>query len=141
MKFKLVSVLFAVLFMVGCASGPSYMEYAATIPPIADGSGRVYVYRTATVGAAVQPGVKIGDEVVGKAVPKGFFYVDLPAGDYVISASTEAKRSLSFGLEASEEKYVRLEVKMGVFSGHIKPVLVEPSVGEEDITKTKYIGN
>ena len=43
-------------------------------------------------------------------------------------------------LDANEEKYVRLEIKMGAFVGHIKPVLVDTSVGKEEIQKMKYIG-
>lgn len=48
--------------------------------------GRIYVYRTAAFGAAVQPKVRLNEEVIGKAVPKGFFYVDRPIGEYTLSA-------------------------------------------------------
>ncbi len=88
----------------------------------------------------MQPKVQLNGEPVGKAVPKGFFYIDRPAGNYTISASTEAERSLSLNLAAGEEKYVRLEMKMGVFAGHVKPVLVDTSEGMEELKKTKYIG-
>lgn len=141
MKSKiLISLAFALTLLTGCASGPSYDEYASSIPSIPSESGRIYVYRIATFGAAIQPGVKVNDVVAGKAVPKGFFYVDKPAGSYEISASTEVERALTLNLEAGEEKYVRLEVKVGLFAGHIKPVLVDSAIGKEEIMKTKYIG-
>lgn len=140
-KIIILSLLFSVLGLVGCASGPSFSDYAANIPAVPVDSGRIYVYRTTTFGTAIQPSVRINGEVAGKAVPQGFFYADRPAGSYEVSASTEAKRSLTLNLDPGEERYVRLEVKMGLLAGHIKPVLVDNLVGKEEITKTKYTGN
>jgi len=142
MRNKLFSgmIVGVLLALAGCASGPKFAEYQSELAPVAEDSGRIYVYRNSAFGAAIQPAVRLNDEVVGKAKPKGFFIIDRPAGDYVLSASTEAKRSLSLALENGEEKYVRLEIKIGVLAGHIKPVLVEPEIGMEEIKKTKYIG-
>ncbi len=142
MKYKIIalSLIISALTLTGCASGPTFTEYAANIPEVPADSGRIYVYRTATFGAAVQPGIRVNGEVAGKAVPKGFFFIDRPVGSYEVSASTEAKRSLTLNLDSGEEKYVRLEVKMGLFAGHVKPVLVDNAVGKEEILKTKYTG-
>ncbi len=139
-KFTGFVAVVTTLMLAGCASGPGYQEYAATMQPVGDGNGRIYMYRTSSLGAAVQPMVRVNDKEVGKAKPKGFFYVDLPPGAYNIAASTEATRNLDVTLDANEEMYVRLEIKMGGFVGHIKPVLVEPSVGKEEIQKMKSIG-
>lgn len=139
-KLSFLFLTFSIIVLSGCASGPTYNEYASSIPAMTSDSARVYVYRTSTLGTAIQPKIKINGEVVGKAVPQGFFFVDRPAGSCEISASTEVKRSLTLGLEPGDERYVRLEVKMGLFAGHIKPVLVDNAVGKKEITKTKYIG-
>ena len=139
-KFTFFSLILSFFFLSGCATGPKFEEYASSIPAIPDNAGRIYIYRTATFGAAIQPGIKVNGEVVGKAVPQGFFFVDRPAGSYEVSASTEAKRSLSLNLDAGQERYVRLEVKMGLFAGHIKPVLVDNAEGKDEIKKTKYVG-
>ena len=137
---KYIFTLVAFFALGGCASGPGFDEYATSIPPMPDDSGRIYIYRVTTLGAALQPSIRVNDEVVGKATAKGFVYVDRPAGNYEISTSTEVERSLSLTLEPGDERYVRLEVKFGVFVGHVKPVLVERAVGREEIAKTKYIG-
>ena len=139
MKFFLVAITTA--FLAGCASGPSYQEQSANMEPVSAENGRIIMYRKSSLGAAVQPMVKVNGEEVGKAKPKGFFYVDLPPGTYDVSASTEAERNLNMTLDAGEEKYVRLEVKMGGFVGHIKPVLVDKEVGLEELQKMKYIGD
>lgn len=137
---KLLPVLLASTMFLGCATGPTYQESAAEMRPLAAENGRIFIYRTTSFGAAVQPEVRVDGEPVGKAKPKGYFYVDLPPGSHEISASTEAERNLNLTLDAGEEKYVRLEVKMGVLVGHVKPVLVDTAVGQEEIRKMKYTG-
>ena len=138
-KIKALLFVLPVFLFVGCASGPSYRQYADTIPPVLEGQSRIYLYRTTTLGTAVQPQILVNDLAVGKAKPKGFFYVDLPPGDHVISASTEAERSLNINLDPNEVAYIRLEMKMGAFVGHVKPVLVDTTVGKSEIEKTKLI--
>ena len=137
---RLTVLLLVSLALGGCASGLKYDDISGSFAPVLSNQGRIYVYRTATYGAAVQPAVRLNGEVIGKAKPKGFFYVDRPPGTYEISTSTETKRSLSLNLEAGDERYVRLEVKMGLFVGHIKPVLVDNAVGQKGIKKTRYTG-
>lgn len=140
-KAGLLTLLFAAAALAGCASGPAFEEYEAQMQPVGDGNGRIYMYRPSSLGAAVKPAVRVNGDAVGTATAKGFFFVDLPPGDYNISTSTEAKRSLDVTLDAGEEMYVRLEIKMGAFVGHVKPVLVEASVGSEEIKKTKFAGD
>jgi Protein of unknown function (DUF2846) len=79
--------------------------------------GRIYFYRTALIGAAVQPDVKLNGEVVGKAVPNGFFYADRPAGNYQVATETEVERKLTFTLERGQVRYARLNISMGSSSG------------------------
>lgn len=139
-KLQLPLFVLTLGLFTGCASGPTYQEHASAMQPVSAENGRIYIYRKSALGAAVQPEVRVDDNVVGKAKPKGFFYVDLPPGNHVISASTEAERNLNLTLDTSEEKYVRLEIKMGAFVGHVKPVLVETAVGKEEIQAMKYMG-
>ena len=128
------------LCLIGCAGGPRYDEVSARIPPLAAGNGRIYIYRTAVVGAAVQPSVKINDEVVGSAKPKGFFYVDRPVGEYKITTSTEVERILSLSLEEGQTRYVRLGISIGFFIGHVYPELVDNARGEKDVSALHYTG-
>lgn len=139
-KLRTLLAIIMLAILTACASGPDYKDVAADISDLEPGNGRIYFYRTAIVGAAIQPSIRVNDEVVGKAKPKGFFYIDRPAGSYIIATSTEAKRSLSLLLKEGKEMYVRLDVKMGLLAGHVKPVLVEPAEGFSDIQKLNYTG-
>lgn len=129
------------VFLPGCASGPKFAEAKASIAPLATENGRIYFYRTSTLGAAVQPDVKLDDHKIGNAVPKGFFYADRAPGNYQIETSTEVKRRLSLTLDAGQTRFVRLNIGMGFFVGHVWPELVENPVGEKEIQKCKYAGD
>jgi hypothetical protein len=140
---KTLSLLFiagCAALMTGCASGPRYSALHSTEAPLAAGNGRIYLYRTAVLGAAVQPDVKVNDQVIGSAVPGGYFFIDRPAGNYQISTSTEVKRTLSLTLDPAQERYVRLNISMGFFVGHVWPELIDNQVAEKEINNCHFLG-
>lgn len=137
---KAVTVCVLGFTLAACAGGPKYSEMQNTIPNLAANTGRIYIYRTAVVGFAIQPDVKIDGEVVGSAKPDGFFYVDRPPGDYTITTSTEVKRSLTLTLASGQTRYVRLDISMGFFAGHVSPELVDDATGEKDVASLHYAG-
>jgi hypothetical protein len=128
------------LTLAACASGPSFSEMSSKIPNLAADGGRIYIYRTTVLGAAVQPSVKVNGDVVGSAVPQGFFYVDRPPGSYKITTSTEVDRDLSLTLEAAQTRYVRLGISIGFFVGHVYPELVDNAEGQSDVSTLHYTG-
>lgn len=139
-KLVLISLGFFIL-LTGCATGPKYLEVKDTIPSLNYEYGRMYFYRTSVLGAAIQPQILVNGASVGKAVPGGFFYVDRPPGEYEVITTTEVERELSFILEEGQTRYIRLDISMGFFVGHIYPNLIEPEVAKEEITKCSYVEN
>jgi hypothetical protein len=142
---KTNSLLYVLLAIVGvalsgCATGPKFGDINSTLPQLKSDSGRIYIYRTAILGAAIQPDVKLDGQVVGSAKPKGFFYVDCAPGGHQISSSTEVTRTLSLTLDAGQVRYVRLNISMGFLVGHVYPELVEPDQGKDDLAGCSYIG-
>lgn len=85
--------------------------------------------------------MKLNGEVIGKAVPNGFFYIDRPPGDYEMMTSTEVDRSLSFTLDQGQTRYVKLNISVGFFVGHVYPELVESEIGAKEIQECSYIGD
>jgi hypothetical protein len=78
---KWLGLLAMTLIVAGCAtSGPKYLEMVPNMTKLSPDMGRIYIYRTTVLGAAIQPDVKVNGEVVGSAVPNGFFYVDRSSG-------------------------------------------------------------
>jgi hypothetical protein len=128
------------LLLAACASGPQFSQMQGSLPALSADNGRIFVYRSTVLGAAIQPSVKINGDVVGSAVPRGFFYVDRPPGDYEITTITEVTRTLSLHLEAGQTRYVRLGISIGFFVGHVYPELVDDAAGAAEIQELHYIG-
>ena len=139
-KLLLLAVVTIAALLTGCASGPKFSAVKSSFAPLAQDKGRIYFYRTSALGAALNPDVKLNAEVVGTAKAKGFFYTDRPAGNYEVETSTEVTRKLTLQLEQGQTRYVRFNVTMGFFVGHVYPELVEPAAGEVEIQKCSYTG-
>ena len=140
--YKLHSIaVFVVLAITGCASDPTYDEYVSTIAPIPSDSGRLFIYRLTNVADRVRPAVRIDGDPIDKAVPGSFFFVDLPPGDYKISAMRNTELVLSVELETGDEKYIRLDEEIGSASWRFTPVLVDAEKGKEQLKTTKYSGD
>jgi len=139
---RVLVTLITVALLAGCAtSGATYTELQPKLAAPADGQGRIFIYRTIILGAAVQPAVKLNGVVVGNAVPRGFIYLDRPAGDYTISTQTEVERTLSLTLAPGEVRYVRLGINMGFFVGHVYPELVGDAEAKADIASCHLVGS
>ena len=133
-------VVAAVALFSGCATGPKFSEASSTLPPLAPDKGRLFIYRTTILGAAIQPDVRVNGDVVGSAKPKGFFIVDRPAGQYQVSSSTEVTRNLSLTLANGQTRYVRLDISMGFLVAHVFPKLVEAAEGEKELAGCSFTG-
>ena len=129
-------ILLSIFIVSGCASGMLYNEAAQTIPTLASDKGRVYIYRVTTFGTAVQPAVNVNGREEGRAKPVGFFFVDLDPGTH--SVSTTKGTQITLYITENQEHYVRLEMEMGLFAGTVQPVVVDNSVGELEIRKTRF---
>jgi len=82
----------------------------------------------------------LNGENVGEAQAQGFFFVDRPAGNYEVLTSTEVNRKVSFVLEKGQTRYIRFDVSMGFFVGHVFGVLVDEEKGREEVKSCKYTG-
>ncbi|MGG1946740.1 DUF2846 domain-containing protein [Trinickia sp. NRRL B-1857] len=129
------------LVATGCASGPQYKDVASAIPTLAADHGRIYFYRSDSLGGGmIQPEIKLNDKVVGRSVPGGFFFLDEEPGDYTVSTSTEVTREVKFALHAGDTKYVQTSVSMGLLVGHVTPTLEDAETAEPEVETLKYTG-
>ncbi len=133
------SCLFA-LALSACASGVQFTEMNPSTMPRDQDFGRIFLYRTTVVGAALRPDIRLNGEKIGEAVAQGFFYVDRPPGNYEVVTSTEVDRKVTFVLEKGQARFIRFSVSMGFFVGHVYGELVDSAVGLEEIKQCKYAG-
>lgn len=117
-----IAGLAAAILLAGCA-GPRYASMASSLPPLKPGDGRIVFYnpmQDAGAGPSGQPKIRVNKQVVGRSKPGSFFYVDRPAGSYVVTDKLWTDDGLSFMLNPGETRYVRF---------------VAPSLGSTGISK------
>ncbi|WP_024973066.1 DUF2846 domain-containing protein [Ralstonia pickettii] len=138
----LASAIGVTVLIAGCASGVKYSEMASSIPTLKQDQGRVYFFRSSSlIGAALQPDIKLNSEVIGQSKPGGFFFVDRPAGKYVVSTATETEKTLSFALDAGETKYVRTSPSLGLIVGRVVPELETPEKAQAELPSLSFAPN
>jgi hypothetical protein len=94
--------------LASCASPRGLDEPPLQIPALKPGYGRVYFTRPGEfAGSAIQPEIRMNNEVVSKSVPGGFSYVDRPPGQYAVTTATEVENAVTFQLAAGETKYIK----------------------------------
>ena len=140
MRFIRLVLICLAIGLTGCASGVKYKDMSASIAPVKPDQGRVFFYRTATLGAAIQPDIKLDNSTVGSAKPEGFIYIDTNPGGHIASTTTEVERQLSFNVDPGETKYVRASVSLGFFVYRVIPELVSPDEALKELQEMKYIG-
>jgi hypothetical protein len=120
-KYSLMAGSLA-LILVGCASAPKYNEEVNQFPQLSPGNGRIYFYRdSGFYGAGKQPYIRLNDEIVGNSITGHFFYVDRPAGNYVVDCRTGlyAEHKLAVALNAGETQYVRSKAEFDLLGGQM----------------------
>lgn len=138
--FRLL-VIAAAIFLTGCAAtGPRYAEVEANFPTLRPGYGRLVVYRSGGLGAAVQPDIKLNGEVVGKSQPQGFFFADRTAGKYTVSARTEVETTLDVDLVEGGTTYVQTSITVGLLVGQPRLTLRDESTAIQQLPRLAYIG-
>ena len=139
---KILGAVFVVAAISGCASGVKHQEMAASMPTLKAGQGRVYFFRSSSMfGAAIQPEIRLNNQVVGISKPGGFFYVDRPAGHYSASTTTETEKLASFVLQAGETKYLRTSPSLGLLVGRIVIELETPEKARAELADLSYTGD
>ncbi|WP_439589389.1 DUF2846 domain-containing protein [Hydrogenophaga sp.] len=134
-------LLAAVVVLTGCAAtGPRYAEVESNFPNLRPGYGRVLVYRLGGAGAAVQPEIKLNEELIGKAQPEGFFFVDRAAGRYTLTSSTEVRTTAELELTEGATVYVQFGISLGLFVGHPRLTIQSPATAVPQLGGLAYTG-
>jgi hypothetical protein len=129
------------LFFAGCTTaGPHYTAVKDSFPPLAAGTGRIFVYRDAIYNPSKMPAVLLNGEQVGLSKAQGFFYIDQPAGACKVELSGESSPPASFTLSAGQTLYVRIGLHSNLTINHQYPEVVDAATAQRELTYCKYTG-
>lgn len=133
----------AFLMLTGCAAtGASYESVSQALPTLSATEGRVFFYRSASmVGAALQPEIRMDNQVVGKSQPGGFFYVDTRPGRHLASSQTEVEERLEFDVKAGETVYVASSIGFGLLVGRVQLNLRPESMAIAEMSSLRFTGS
>ena len=141
LKIGALPLVLVGFLLASCATPRGLDEAPLQLPPLKPGFGRVYFTRAAELGgSAIQPEIRMNNEVVARSVPGGFSFVDRPPGKYAVTTSTEVTNAVTFQLAAGEAKYIKTAVTPGILVGHVTPTLEFPEQGQSDINRLRYVG-
>jgi uncharacterized protein DUF2846 len=132
--------LLAVLVLAACASGPKFETVENSLASTSTGNARIFIYRSTTLGAAIQPEIRLNDKVVGKAEPQGVFFVDVAPGPIEVVSGSEVEKKLTFQVEPGDRRYVRMAVGFGVLVWRVYPELVDEAEAKKEIAGLSYTG-
>lgn len=140
MRLKgILLVLFAVVTVSGCATGPEYKDIGSEIAPIEVGKGRVYVYRP-QLSFLYVGGVMLNGEPVRVPSAGGFVYVDKMPGKYKVEVDAVTDESTIFQLEAGKEVYVRITIDVGgYFLYTITPQITDRETAIHEMQELNYV--
>lgn len=142
--FKGLAAAAIVTVLAGCAGG-KYEALQGSIPPIAQGNGRIYFYQPqATNLAAAQQKMRVNGDVVGRNKPGAFFFVDRPAGSYVVTNLYWTGDGVSFMLDPGQSRYIRVMAEVYGATGAVGNLsmrLVDPpELAESEMRGLRYWG-
>lgn len=142
--FKGLAAAAIVTVLAGCAGG-KYEALQGSIPPIAQGNGRIYFYQPQPTNlAAAQQKMRVNGEVVGRNKPGAFFFVDRPAGSYVVTNLYRTGDGVSFMLDPGQTRYIRVMAEVYGATGAVGNLsmhLVDPpELAENEMRGLHYWG-
>lgn len=141
----ITSLILTIGLLTSCASGPKFSAMQSSMAACAPGMGRVFFYRTAVIAAAIQPEIVLKsanyNQEVWKARSGGFFYQDLPPGNYTADIKMSVADNVSFSLDKGQTRYIKLNViPVTVLARHFYLELMDEPVGLKEIADCEYTG-
>jgi hypothetical protein len=125
----------------GCAEGPTYQEAVATQSAIPAGRGRIAVFRDQQIlGFGVKPAVLVDGLPTGICGVGSVFFVDVPPGQHIVSASTENTSVVRANVAAGQTTYVQCTINMGAVVGTVQLVPVSASSAMPKMNELVFTG-
>ena len=131
-------------FFASCASTSKATEdksQAAKTFESPENRGTVFLYRTGrAVGAAGQLSVKENGVDAGGTGPGTFFRWDMSPGIYTfLSSTSESSATVQLDVKAGQTYFIRQDARMGIQSGRVTMVEVDPEKGKSEVKGCKLL--
>jgi len=145
-KILLLLTLVGAAFLNGCASVPmasleddtARKNFSSPSP----GTAGLYIYRNTNLGGALKKFIYIDGELVAETGPMTYFYFEVQGGKRKLSTESEfSENDLIVEVENGKNYFVQQAIKLGVFVGGAKLVLVPEAEGTKGVLECKLADN
>ena len=129
--------------LAACASGPKFAEVSATFPALAAGHGRVFFCRLWNpLGLIRDYSIQFAGKDIGEARNGTFFYIDMPAGDYLVRM-TDGQSLVKVAPGAQSYVFAGLVSRpgYGVTFMDVAPRTVDSASGFECVSRNRFDGD
>jgi hypothetical protein len=98
----------------------------------------VYVFRPATVGAAIKTWAFADDQFIGVSKSKAYYYALVPPGNHVFWAKAENTSGVELEVEAGKTYYFKTAIRMGFAKARVEMMQVDEAEAEKYFSKCGY---
>jgi len=104
-----------------------------------EGHALVYVFRPATMGAAIKTWAFAGDELLMVSKPKAYSFGQVPAGKVLFWTKSENTSALELEVENGKTYYFKVKIKMGLGKARAKLLQIDEAEAENYFKKCSYV--
>jgi hypothetical protein len=98
----------------------------------------VYVFRPATLGAAIKTWAFADDQFLGVSKSKGYYFAHVPPGKHIFWSKAENTSALELNVEAGHTYYFKQAIKMGFNKARVKMIQIDETQVDKLFDKCGY---
>jgi hypothetical protein len=98
----------------------------------------VYVFRPATVGAAIKTWAFVDDELLGVCRAKGYYFALVPPGKHIFWSKAENTSAVEVEVEAGKIYYFKMHIRMGFNKAQAKLIQIDEADTEKFFAKCSF---
>ncbi len=104
-----------------------------------EGHALVYVFRPASMGAAIKTWAFVDDDLMMVSKPKAYSFAQVPAGKRLFWTKSENTSAFELDVEAGKTYYLQVKIKMGLGKARAAIVQIDEAEAEKYFDKCGYV--
>ena len=105
---------------------------------VRDDMALVYVFRPASIGAAIKTWTFADDQLIGLSRAKGFYFAYVPPGKYTVWSKAENTSGLDRELAAGEKYFFKTAIRMGFGKARVKLAQIDEAEAQKYFGKCSF---
>jgi len=104
-----------------------------------EGHALVYVFRPATMGAAIKTWAFVDDDLMMVSKPKAYSFAHVTPGKHLFWTKSENTSAMQLEVEAGKTYYLQVKIKMGFGKARAKILQIDEAEAQKYFEKCSYV--